>query len=87
MVSRWQTVTRPRSRRHAVGSWAIWGSPAATMKPTSGQRTTTDSSDPAPQAALVSIPGRNAASGRPLRSAKNAATAVATMADRTYRGV
>ena len=61
----------------------MFGSPAPTTKPTTGQRATTDTRAPAPHAALARIPGRKASSARPLRSAKNAATAVAATAERT----
>src|SRR6478672_10888162 len=79
-VSRVHTRTMPRSRRHANGSSCARGSPAPTMKPIAGHRVATDTKVAARKAALVRMPGRNAASARPDRTAKNAAIAGAKKA-------
>ena len=54
------------------------------MKPTSGQRAATETSATASITAFQMMPGRNASSAFPLRSAKNAAMAVGNTADSTY---
>ena len=86
-VRRVQTRTIEWLRCHAVGSSLRFGSPPATMKPTSGQRTAIDSTLIASMTPPWMSPGRNTSEACPERFARNAARAVANAAMSTNLSV